>query len=208
MKKYMIPNLLTLIRICLVPIMIILSLFKAYKIVIFFAIIGALTDMLDGKLARYWHVTSLKGAKLDDIADKIFSIGLLICLVSKYKNIVIILFLEILIGTLNYYYYKKTDKTETLMVGKVKTTFLFITIILYFLNIITNKFSFLNSGFKFTTINLQILCLISYYLNYYKTTHNIKENNEQQELLNDNTIIVNNIDDLYRYKHINKDDLI
>ena len=208
MKKYMIPNLLTLIRICLVPIMIILSLFKAYKIVIFLAIVGALTDMLDGKLARYWHVTSLKGAKLDDIADKVFSIGLLICLVPKYKNIIIILILEILIGSLNYYYYKKTNKTETLMIGKFKTTYLFITIILYFLNIVTTKFSFLNNGFRFMTINLQILCLISYYLKYYKTTHKIKENDEQQELLNDNTIVVDSIDDLYRYKHINKDDLI
>ena len=188
--------------------MIILSLFKAYKIVIFLAIVGALTDMLDGKLARYWHVTSLKGAKLDDIADKVFSIGLLICLVPKYKNIIIILILEILIGSLNYYYYKKTNKTETLMIGKFKTTYLFITIILYFLNIVTTKFSFLNNGFRFMTINLQILCLISYYLKYYKTTHKIKENDEQQELLNDNTIVVDSIDDLYRYKHINKDDLI
>ena len=128
MKKYMIPNLLTLIRIMLVPIMIIFSLFKVYKIVIFLAIIGALTDFFDGKLARYWHVTSIKGAKLDNFADKVFSIGLLICLIPKFKNLTLILVLEIIIGLLNYYYHKKTKKTETLMVGKFKTTFLFFNI--------------------------------------------------------------------------------
>lgn len=200
MKKSMIPNLLTLIRICLVPIMIILSIFKLYYIVIVLAIIGALTDLLDGKLARAWHVTSIIGAKLDDVADKTFAIGLLLCLVFKYNSVILILLLEIVIASLNYYYYKKTNHTETLMVGKIKTTFLFVTIISYFLNIITNNLGIINNGFRYATINLQIICIIKYYLNYYRLTHKltVEDSIEHKRIMNDETIIVKSLDDLYK----------
>ena len=200
MKKSEIPNLLTLIRICLVPIMIILSLFDLYIIVIPLAIIGALTDLLDGKLARAWHVTSLKGAKLDDVADKIFAIGLLICLMSKYDSVIAILFFEILIAGLNYYYYKVTNHTETLMVGKIKTTILFITIIFYFINILTNNLNIINKGFRLTTINLQLICLIKYYINFIRQTHKltVEDSKEHKKIMNDETIIVESLDDLYK----------
>lgn len=197
MKKSMIPNLLTFIRICLTPIMIILSLFKLYKIVIVLAIIGALTDMLDGKLARYWNVTSLKGAKLDDIADKVFAIGLLLCLIPKYKSgIALLLIFEIIIAITNYYYHKETNNTETLRVGKFKTTFLFVTIILYFLALY-NDLEILVTALKYTTINLQIICLISYYIKYYKIKNNIKEDNYEEKLEND-TIVIDSVEDLYK----------
>lgn len=198
MKKSMIPNLLTLIRICLVPIMIVLSLFKLYEIVIPLAIIGALTDMLDGKLARYWNVTSLKGAKLDDIADKVFAIGLLLCLIPKYNDISIltILILELIISITNCYYHERTNNTETLRVGKFKTAFLFTTIVLCFI-FINSNLNILINPMKYVTVNLQIVCLISYYINYYKFENNIKEDNYKEKLEND-TIILNSIEDLYK----------
>lgn len=162
--------------------------------------------MLDGKLARYWHVTSLKGAKLDDIADKVFSIGLLLSLVFRFKSLIIVLLLEILIGGLNYYYHVKTNNTETLMIGKFKTTFIFITIILYFISIATGGVGIINNGFRWVTINLQILCLIKYYLNYYKITHKItvEEIEEHKKIMNDETMVVESIEDLYSY--MKKDD--
>ena len=199
MKKSMIPNLLTLIRICLVPILIILFLFKLYIPATILAIIGAITDRLDGKLARMWKVTSLKGAKLDDVADKVFSIGLLLCLSFKFKSLIIIMVLEIITMLLNYYYHRKTNRTETLMVGKFKMTFLFITIILYFITLI-NGFNLFNNGFRFATINLQILCLISYFIKHYKVTHNIKDEYDPYKMINENdTIVIENINDLYTY---------
>ena len=48
---------------------------------IIIAIFIALTDFLDGKLARLWGVSSDIGAKLDTIGDKALAIGLLIILV-------------------------------------------------------------------------------------------------------------------------------
>lgn len=200
MKKSEIPNLLTLIRICLVPIMIILSFFNLYIIVIPLAIIGALTDLLDGKLARMWHVTSLKGAKLDDVADKTFAIGLLICLTPRFFSVVLILLLEILIASLNYYYYKVTNHTETLMVGKIKTTFLFVTIIFYFINILTNNLDSINNGFRLATINLQLICLVKYYINFLRLTHKltVEDSPAHKKIMNDETIVVESLDDLYK----------
>ncbi len=200
MKKSEIPNLLTLTRICLVPIMIILSILNLYYIVIPLAILGAITDLLDGYLARKWHVVSLKGAKLDDIADKTFAIGLLVCLVPKFFSVILILFLEAMIAGLNYYYYKVTNHTETLYVGKIKTTVLFVTIIFYFINILTNNLDVINRGLRLTTINLQLICLVRYYINFLRLTHKltVEDSLAHKKIMNDETIIVENLDDLYK----------
>ena len=167
MNKRMIPNMLTLLRIILTPIVFILLLVKKYKIAVFIAIICALTDMLDGKLARYWHVTSLKGAKLDSIADKFFAFFVLLYLTIKYDiKFIFILLLEMVIGFINSYFHLKTKRTETLMVGKIKTTFLFVTTIVAIIALFKTKFNFLVNGFMLATVNLQILAIISYILRY------------------------------------------
>ena len=181
--KQMIPNILTIIRISLTPILILLSFLGYIKAVIILSIIAALTDMLDGKLARYWNVTSLKGAKLDAVADKVFAIGLIICLIPKNDSaspLFALLALEVIITITNLYYHYKTGKTESLMIGKFKTTFLFIT---------THHLSILTNGLKVTTINLQILSLISYFLSFYQTINqkklSVENNDTHQQIMND-----------------------
>ena len=68
------PTLLTLFRIALVPIMVI-AFFLPYKgmnvvaAALFAA--GAITDWLDGWIARRWGLTSKFGAFLDPVADKL-----------------------------------------------------------------------------------------------------------------------------------------
>lgn len=163
MNKKTIPNLLTLTRIILTPVIIVLGLLNKPNIVIILAIICALTDLLDGRLARKWNVVSNKGAKLDAVADKIFAIGLLLSLIMIQKNLLLILILEIIIAITNLYYFYILNRTESLMIGKIKTTLLFTTIISCMLNIYLNKLGFVVNGFIYTTMNLQVLCLIFYY---------------------------------------------
>ena len=198
--KQMIPNILTIIRIVLTPIMIILSLFGHLKIVIPLAIIAALTDMIDGKLARYWNVISLKGAKLDAIADKVFAIGLIACLIPKNGTMSPLLILEIIIAVTNLYYHYKTKKTESLMIGKFKTTFLFITIISSFISTLTGKFDIITKGFEAVTINLQFLSLISYFHSFYqeinKKAITVEDNQMHQEIMNELEEKTIQIDDL------------
>lgn len=66
-----IPNLLSLVRMGLVPLFIIAILDgQPGKALLVFAVAG-LTDALDGAIARFWHQQSVLGAYLDPIADKL-----------------------------------------------------------------------------------------------------------------------------------------
>lgn len=86
MKKENIPNLLTIIRIFMVPIFIILtSINDNLTVHIIAAIIFALasfTDYLDGYLARKWKVVSNFGKFADPLADKILVMSAFIMLVG------------------------------------------------------------------------------------------------------------------------------
>ena len=69
-KKY-IPNFLTISRLLVTPLIIYLGIKNEIIPLIIIAIFIALTDFLDGKLARLWNVSSELGAKLDTIGDKV-----------------------------------------------------------------------------------------------------------------------------------------
>ena len=73
---------------------------------------------------------------------------------------------------------------------------MFITIILYFITLY-NNLEILLTALKYVTINLQVICLISYYIKYYKIKNNIKDDNYEEKLEND-TIVIDSIEDLYK----------
>lgn len=80
-----IPNLLTLFRIALIPVLVVMYLLpSAYREIIITSIfvLAAFTDWLDGFLARYLNVTSALGAFLDPVADKLIVSTALVLLVS------------------------------------------------------------------------------------------------------------------------------
>lgn len=65
-----IPNLLTLLRIILVPVIVILLIQGLFLKALIAFIVAALSDVLDGFLARILHQQTALGAYLDPIADK------------------------------------------------------------------------------------------------------------------------------------------
>ena len=87
MPKHHIPNLLTLLRILLVPalIAVYLTAQHTYLPFVLFTLI-AMTDYLDGYLARRWSVQSALGAFLDPAADKILVCSLLVLLVAEHST--------------------------------------------------------------------------------------------------------------------------
>lgn len=172
--KVLIPNILTLSRLILTPIIIILGLLKKYKISLILVIIACITDLFDGKLARKWNTVTKTGAKLDALCDKIFAIGLVACLINKFKIFIPLLILESIIGLFNLFAYYKTNSNDSLMIGKIKTNFLFITISLGFSTLFTKFFTKLIPGFSIMTINIQILTFISYIINFYDNMKNKK----------------------------------
>ncbi len=174
--KKIFPNLLTGFRLIVAPIIIILGLMGKVNIVLILTIVACLTDLFDGFFARKWSVSSQFGAKLDAISDKVFAASLMISLTGKIKTLWILIILEITIALINLYFYYKINKSETLMIGKIKTTSLFICIVISFLYLYFHKFYFLLRGFIYMTINLQVLSGISYIINFIKKVQASKEN--------------------------------
>lgn len=79
-----IANTITVLRILLVPLVMALLIWEsptgcALAMVLF--VIAALSDLLDGYLARKYHLESIIGAFLDPLADKILVIGVMILLI-------------------------------------------------------------------------------------------------------------------------------
>lgn len=69
-QRMNIPNILTLLRIILVPVIVILLIQGLFIKALIVFIVAALSDVLDGFLARVLHQQTALGAYLDPIADK------------------------------------------------------------------------------------------------------------------------------------------
>lgn len=90
----------------------------------------AITDWLDGYLARRWKVTSAFGAFLDPVADKLLVVVLLILLMLKAPGpvfvtcVLVIVGREIVISALREWMAAmgKSDQVKVSQLGKVKTT--------------------------------------------------------------------------------------
>lgn len=65
------PNFLTLIRIVTIPFFLVLLSSRLYWDALFVFILGALTDALDGPIARRTHQLTAVGSLLDPMADKL-----------------------------------------------------------------------------------------------------------------------------------------
>ncbi len=65
-------NLLTLSRVALAPVIVWLLYYAYWHAAFIVFVVAALTDMLDGQLARYFNEQTHLGTLLDPLADKIF----------------------------------------------------------------------------------------------------------------------------------------
>ena len=81
-----IPNLLSVIRILLIPVFVVLFV-KGYPLWALLVLgISGLTDLFDGKIARKFNQISELGKLLDPIADKITQIAVVIVLFIKFSQ--------------------------------------------------------------------------------------------------------------------------
>jgi len=70
-RIWTVPNQITLLRLGFLPFFLILVLYEKYDWALFVLVFVALTDAVDGYLARTLHQKSALGAYLDPIADKL-----------------------------------------------------------------------------------------------------------------------------------------
>tara|TARA_Y100001968_G_C19284422_1_gene680913 strand:+ start:224 stop:784 length:561 start_codon:yes stop_codon:yes gene_type:complete len=104
---------------------------RNYIISILIIIIGAITDYLDGFIARKFNCKSSFGAKIDPLADKIFLLGPLIWI--AYENYVPIWSIWILISReliITGWRSNISSGAPASIYGKYKTVLLFLSIIL------------------------------------------------------------------------------
>lgn len=81
-----VPNLISLIRICLIPVIAVLF-YKGYILwTVFVIFISGISDALDGKIARKFNQVSAIGKLLDPVADKLTIFALAIVLFLKFKE--------------------------------------------------------------------------------------------------------------------------
>lgn len=133
MLSIKIPNLLTLVRIILIPVFILVYYMPyAWAPWAASAIFGlaAITDWFDGYLARKLDQSSPFGAFLDPVADKLMVAAALVVLVESFASpwvtvpAVIIIGREIVISALREWMAEVGQRASVAvsMIGKIKTT--------------------------------------------------------------------------------------
>ena len=134
-----IPNLLSLFRLLLIPVYVVIYLNATepvhYYIAAAILAVSTLTDMIDGKIARHFNMSSTVGQVLDPLADKATQFTLTVCLAITYKVLWIIAGLifvkEIFqLVAMCVFYRKGKMLSGALLSGKICTTILFISLIL------------------------------------------------------------------------------
>lgn len=132
-----IPNLLSLFRLLLIPVIIWLYQCKHdYLAAASVTVLSGATDVIDGIIARKFNMVSDFGKILDPIADKLTQITVLFCLVSRFPVMAlplsILIVKEIIAAITNMLTIKKTDKVMgAVWHGKVTTILLYAMMIIH-----------------------------------------------------------------------------
>lgn len=140
-----IPNILTGLRILLIPVLVVVFYLPVkwnYTGCAAIFAIAALTDYLDGYLARRWGQITPFGAFLDPVADKLIVAVSLVLLVAVHANAtlavpaLVIVGREIAVSALREWMAKYSEQRGVAVsfLGKVKTAFQMISIIVLLAN--------------------------------------------------------------------------
>lgn len=85
-----IPNIFSFFRICLIPVLVWLyGVEHDYMWAGYILILSGITDMVDGYIARHFHMVSNLGKILDPIADKLTQGVMLMCLVMRFPLMIV-----------------------------------------------------------------------------------------------------------------------
>ena len=136
-KIITVPNVLSFIRLCLIPVIIWQYVFvKNYVGAAITVIASAVTDVLDGLIARKFNMVSAVGRILDPVADKLTQIAVIACLCSRYFMMVVPLAIlvvkELANGVVALIMLKKTGETiNSAWHGKLATVLLYLMMIIH-----------------------------------------------------------------------------
>jgi CDP-alcohol phosphatidyltransferase len=129
-----IPNLLSLIRLAIIPFICIAYFYGKYFAAAGLIVLSALTDIADGIIARKCNMTSDLGKMLDPFADKMTEGVLILALAFTYRPMIALVvtfaLLEITKGIMGSLAVKKTGEVKSAKwFGKLNTAYLYETIL-------------------------------------------------------------------------------
>lgn len=134
-----IPNMLSLFRLALIPLYVSIYLNAEdsadYYLASAILAVSCLTDLIDGQIARRFHMISAVGKVLDPLADKVTQFTLVLCLSIRHSILWIIVGLifikemfQLIAGIIAFKHGRMLKGAQ--FTGKICTTVLFVSLIL------------------------------------------------------------------------------
>lgn len=137
-KIFTVPNLLSMFRLALIPIIVWVYVWKhAHILATILIALSGLTDIADGKIARKYNMVSDLGKVLDPFADKLTQFSMLFCLVTRFYWVWYLLAFfvvkELTQALMAYVVLRKKEKVESAQwFGKASTVTLYAVMIILF----------------------------------------------------------------------------
>ena len=138
-KILTIPNLLSFLRLGMIPVMVWLYMVKKnYSLTTLMLVLSGLTDMADGYIARHYNMISDFGKAFDPVADKLTQIAMMFCLVARFPLMllpwIVLVIKEVFTGITSLLAIHKTGQVEgAVWHGKVTTALLYGTMAVHLL---------------------------------------------------------------------------
>ena len=165
------PNKLTIFRVILIPFFVLFQLlepdnqtFRLIADLIF--IVASLTDMLDGKIARKYHLVTNFGKFMDPLADKLLVCAAMVCLVATGQLaawiVIIIISREFIISGFRLIASDNGIVIAASMWGKFKTVFQMLMIIVLIANIPLAAFDMIGTVLTYVALVLTVVSLVDY----------------------------------------------
>lgn len=194
-QVFTIPNILCIVRILLVPLFVVLYLhaedLKGNLIAASVIFVCALTDFLDGLIARKCNMISEVGKILDPFADKLLQCGIALALMFKirYMYLLFIVFVvkEVTMFVFQAYLYKNGKHLDgALWYGKVATTAFYLLMIVMILVPIQNQWvlnvlMIIVGGFLIMAFVLYMLVFVRMYRELVREREEKKQAEEREQ---------------------------
>lgn len=168
-----IPNVLTALRIFLIPFFIYYLLAKEYFVAAVLFITAGATDVLDGYIARKLNIVTKFGRLADPFADKLIQISALLVLTYQQKIplivIIIVVVKEFLMVAGSVLLYRKNFVVSANWYGKLATVVFYFAIILTMFDVAMGRY------FIAFAIITTVFALLKYTISYKQIRSNLKK---------------------------------
>lgn len=186
MLKY-IPNILTVLRFLLIPVILQFLVHDQFILAIIFLTLSGITDILDGTIARKFNFITNFGKLIDPLADKITQLSILWMLVSKniipLWILVIVLLKEATMVAGASFLYGKELVVSSKWYGKASTVLFYLAIVLSMIFKDLQIQSGIDLIIYYVAVSMTMFSLIMYFREFYMQGYLKKESLKLNEKL-------------------------